>query len=56
MKMLRISEELHKFLKNQGVKGDTFEQVIWSLIGNKQLTRETEKDLKEAKRKFMDHL
>lgn len=52
MKTLRISDELHKFLKNQGVKGDTFEEVIWSLIGNKQMTKETEKDFKEAKKSY----
>ena len=52
LKTLKISEELHKFLKNQGVKGDTFEQVIWTLIGTKQMTRETEKDFKEAQKSY----
>jgi len=53
MKTLRISDELHAFLRKQGVKGDTFEQVIWSLIGTKQMTRETEKDFKESQRRWM---
>ena len=50
--MLRISDELHTFLRKQGVKGDTFEQVIWTLIGTKQLTRDQEKDFKEGKKSY----
>lgn len=52
LKSIKISEELHNFLMKQGVKGDTFEEVIWSLIGNKQMTKETEKDFKEAKKSY----
>ena len=40
-KTIRISEKLHKFLDEHCLKrGETYEETIWRLLGEKTLTKE----------------
>lgn len=44
---IRISERLRKFLSDNVVKkGESYEEIIWRMLGLKQLTKEQEKDIK----------
>ncbi len=41
---IQISERLQKFLaKNSSRKGETYEDIIWRLLGQKTLTKEQQK-------------
>ena len=44
-KSIKISEKLHKFLVDRGTKSDSFEDVIWRLIGQKEISQEDVKSL-----------
>lgn len=56
IKTLKISEELHEYLKTQGGKGQTFEQIIWNLLGTRTITKEQQEEVLEYKRKWEEHL
>ena len=45
LKSIKISEKLHEYLSDRGSKSDSFEQIIWRLIGMKQIKKEDKKKL-----------
>ena len=45
IKDIKISPKLHTYLKERGSKTETFEDIIWRLIGQKQITQEDSKEL-----------
>ncbi len=42
MKSIKVSEKLHEYLLNKGVKSESFEKIIWRLI-NLKIKRKREK-------------
>lgn len=55
-KTLKISEKLHSYLVKNGGKDDTFEDIIWNLIGVAAVTDEEKKGLKEANPDYLKKL
>ena len=54
IKTLRISERLHKFLTNNAVrKGESYEEIIWRMLGTKTLTKEQSNEIKSAYEKLV---
>lgn len=48
-KTIRISERLWKFLNNNSTrKGETYEEIIWKMLGLKKLTKEQSNEIKSA--------
>ncbi len=46
---IQVSRRLKTFLdKNQTYKGQTYEDIIWRLLGTKTLTKEQTKEIKSA--------
>lgn len=46
---IQVSERLVKFLKNNCVrKGETYEEIIWRLLGQKALTKEQKQEVKRG--------
>ncbi len=53
-KTIKVSEKLHKFLtKNAVRKNDTYEEIIWRMLGLKALTKEQEKEIKAGYEEFI---
>jgi len=51
---IRISERLHKFLQNNVVrKGESYEEIIWKLLGLKKLNEEQAKEVKAGYEEFI---
>ena len=49
IKQIKVSERLHKFLhKNAVRKDETYEEIIWRMLGLKTLTKAQEKEIKAA--------
>lgn len=40
---IQVSPELIEFLKENGKKGDSYEEIIWRMLGKKEVTKETKK-------------
>ena len=40
MKSIKVSDKLHKYLLERGTKSDSFEEIIWRLIGMKEIKKE----------------
>ncbi len=40
LKGIKVSDELHKYLLARGTKSDSFEEIIWRLIGMKEIKKE----------------
>ncbi len=40
LKSIKVSDKLHKYLLENGTKSDSFEQIIWRLIGMKKIAKE----------------
>ncbi len=53
---LKISPQLHKFLNDNGNRGETFEGIIWRMITSYKLTDENKKNIKEAQRNYQKFL
>lgn len=43
---IRMSLKLRDFLKKNGGKGESYEEIIWRLLGQKTLTKEQSKIIK----------
>tara|TARA_Y100000310_G_scaffold295555_1_gene327051 strand:+ start:10276 stop:10449 length:174 start_codon:yes stop_codon:yes gene_type:complete len=43
---IKISKRLHKFLTIQGLKSESYDDIIWRLFGQKALTKEQSKEIK----------
>ncbi len=43
MKTIKVTDKLHKFLEDHGTKSDSFEEIIWRMIGLKEITKEDSK-------------
>ncbi len=43
---IKISKKLHKFLTDEGAKRESYEDIIWRLLGQKTLTTEQSKIIK----------
>ena len=53
-KSIQVSEKLHKFLeKNALNKTDTYEMIIWRLLGLKKLSEEQAKEVKAGYEKHI---
>ncbi len=51
---IQISERLKKFLdKNSTIKGQSYEDIIWRLLGTKTMTKEQIKEIKSAYENFV---
>ena len=37
---IKVSKALKKYLLDRGTKSDSFEQIIWRLIGHKKISKE----------------
>lgn len=37
---IKVTKELKKYLLDRGTKSDSFEQIIWRLIGQKKISKE----------------
>lgn len=44
-KSIKVSDRLHSYLLDRAVKREDFEDVIWRLIGQKQITEQDRKEL-----------
>ena len=42
---IKVSKKLRQYLLDRGTKSDSFEDVIWRLIGTKKLMKEDKKAL-----------
>ena len=45
LKGVKMSEKLHSYLLDRATKRESFEDVIWRLIGQKKLAKEDKKKL-----------
>ena len=45
LKGVKISEKLHSYLLDRATKRESFEDVIWRLIGQKKLAKKDKKAL-----------
>lgn len=52
-KSIKVSKKLKKYLLDRGTKSDSFEDVIWRLIGMKEISKE---DFKQIPPKYIDKL
>jgi hypothetical protein len=43
---LKVSKKLHSFLKKNSIWGQTLEETIWRLLGQKELTKEQKQEVK----------
>ena len=43
---IKVSKRLHSFLKKNSVWGQTLEETIWRLLGQKALTKEQKQEVK----------
>ncbi len=41
---IKISKRMHKFLTDEGVKSESYEEIIWRLLGQKTLTKEQKQE------------
>ena len=53
---VKISKQLHKFLDDNGNRGETYDSIIWRLITSHKLTDENKKNIKEAQRNYQKFL
>ncbi len=53
LKGIKVSEKLHKYLLDRATKREDFEDVIWRLIGMKEISKE---DLKQIPPKYVGKL
>ena len=54
IKMIKVSEKLHKFLTDNSIKkGETYEDIIWRLLSLKVLTKE---QIRVVKAKYEEYL
>ncbi|KKL94285.1 hypothetical protein LCGC14_1866180 [marine sediment metagenome] len=53
LKGVKISEKLHDYLLDRATKRESFEDVIWRLIGMKEISKE---DLKQIPPKYVGKL
>ncbi len=42
---IKVSKKLRQYLLDRGTKSDSFEDIIWRLIGQKKLAKEDKKKL-----------
>ena len=42
---IKVSKKLRQYLLDRGTKSDSFEDVIWRLIGQKKLAKKDKKQL-----------
>jgi hypothetical protein len=45
LKSIKVSEKLHEFLLDKATKREDFEDVIWRLIGMKEISQKDSKKL-----------
>ncbi len=50
---IKVSKKLKKYLLDRGTKSDSYEDIIWRLIGMKEISKE---DLKQIPPKYVDKL
>jgi len=43
---VKLSKRLRDFLTKQGLKNESYDEVIWRLLGQKELTKEQKKEVK----------
>ena len=50
---LKVSKKLHEFLKKNSIWGQTLEETIWRLLGQKALTKEQKQEIKSGYEEFL---
>ncbi len=50
---IKVSKKLKKYLLDRGTKSDSYEDIIWRLIGMKEISKE---DLKQIPPKYVNKL
>lgn len=48
MVSVKLSKRLRDFLTKQGLKNESYDEVIWRLFGQKELTKEQRKEIKSV--------
>lgn len=43
---VKLSKKLRDFLTRQGLKNESYDEVIWRLLGQKALTKEQKQEVK----------
>ena len=46
MVSVKLSKRLRDFLTKQGLKNESYDEVIWRLLGQKALTKEQKQEVK----------
>jgi hypothetical protein len=46
MVSVKLSKKLREFLTKQGLKNESYDEVIWRLLGQKALTKEQKQEVK----------
>lgn len=45
---VKLSKRLREMLKKEGVKGESYDDILWRLLGQKTLTKEQHQRIKQA--------
>lgn len=45
---VKLSKRLRDFLTKNGLKNESYDEVIWRLLGQKELTKEQTQEIKSA--------
>ena len=48
MVSVKLSKRLRNFLTKNGLKNESYDEVIWRLLGQKALTKEQKQEIKSA--------
>ena len=48
MVSVKLSRSLKDFLTKNGLKNESYDEVIWRLLGQKELTKEQKQEIKSA--------